>query len=62
MVEQKWQEWVGQRDPSTPTSQHAPTGFDVARTFESMERHMSMLEPSLKDLAVLAKHANVSRE
>eukprot|EP00975_Prorocentrum_lima_P058400 12253834-Prorocentrum_lima.AAC.1 len=53
MVEQKWQEWVGQGDPRAPTSQQTPPDFDSARALENMERQMSMLDPSLKDLAEL---------
>eukprot|EP00975_Prorocentrum_lima_P016900 3581093-Prorocentrum_lima.AAC.1 len=63
MLEQKWQEWVVQRNPRTPTLQQPPLEADIARALESMERKMSMLEPSLKYLAELkGKNATLSKE
>eukprot|EP00975_Prorocentrum_lima_P038775 8146874-Prorocentrum_lima.AAC.1 len=53
VLEQKWQEWVASRNPGTPTVKQSALEASVARALDNMERKMSMLEPSLKDLSEL---------
>eukprot|EP00975_Prorocentrum_lima_P055376 11614800-Prorocentrum_lima.AAC.1 len=53
VLEQKWQEWVTSRSSGTPTVKQSACEASVARDWENMARKMSMLEPSLKDLAEL---------
>eukprot|EP00975_Prorocentrum_lima_P067834 12917242-Prorocentrum_lima.AAC.1 len=59
VLEQEWQEWVAQRSPRTPTMKQSTFDADVASALESAEKKMSMLEPSLKDVAT-PKGSNAS--
>eukprot|EP00975_Prorocentrum_lima_P040900 8591801-Prorocentrum_lima.AAC.1 len=43
LVEQKWQEWMGQREPRAPPEPHSPTA-DAVRVLENLDRRLANIE------------------